>query len=119
MAWFRQKKPMSAEDREIREAILSLKTLKVRDGRVSVDPSEVVDRPGYLEARRQAAQLVYGRLARPAEPTTSADWAVVDSLGIDAFVSKLSQSLQQSRAQGLSLADALKRLKFVPSEMST
>lgn len=119
MAWFRQKKPLSAEDREIRDAILSLKTLKVRDGRVSIDPSEVVGRPGYLEARRQAAELVHGRLARPAEPTASADWDLVDALGIDAFVSKLSQSLQQSRVQGLSLADALKQLKFVPSELST
>jgi hypothetical protein len=119
MIWFWHKKPLSPEDREIRDSILSLKTLKVRDGRISVDPSEVLDQPGYLEARRQAAQLVHGRLARPAEPTTSADWAVVDALGMDAFVIKLSQSLQQSRSRGLSLTDALTRLKFVPNELTS
>lgn len=119
MAWFRQKKPMSAEDREIREAILSLKTLKVRDGRVSVDPSEVLDRPGYIEERRRAAELIYGRTPQRAGLSKPADWAVVDALGIDAFVGKLSQSLQQSRGQGLSLAEALDQLKFVPSELST
>lgn len=113
MAWFWQKKPMSAEDREIRDAILSLKTLKVRDGRVSVDPSEVVGQPGYLEARRQAAELVHGGRA-----TTSADWGVVDALGVDVFVSKLLQSLQQSRVKGLSLAEALNQLKFFPNELS-
>lgn len=113
MIWFWHKKPLSPEDREIRDSILSLTTLKVRNGRVSIDPSEVLDRPGYLESRRQAADLVHGR-----PPTTSADWALVDALGIDAFVSKLSESLQQSRVQGLSLADALKQLKFVPNELT-
>lgn len=119
MIWCWQKKPLSAEDREIRDAILSLKTLKVRGGRVSIDPSEVLDQPGYLEARRQAAELVHGRPTHPAEPPTSADWAMVDALGKDAFVSKLSKNLEESRRRGLSLAEALGQLKSVPDETST
>lgn len=118
MIWFWQKKPMSPEAREIRDSILALRTLKCRDGRVSIDPCEVLGRPGYLEARRQAAELVHGRPTHPPEPATSADWAVVDTLGIDAFVSKLSQSLHQSRLQGLSLSEALNQLKFFPNELS-
>lgn len=118
MAWFRQKKTMSPEAREVRDSILALKTLKVRGGRVSIDPSEVLDQPGYLEARRQAAELVHGHGTSPAEATNSADWALVDALGMDTFVGKLSQSLEQSRGQGLSLSEALRRLKFVPKELS-
>jgi hypothetical protein len=119
MIWFWQKKPMSPEAREVRDSILALKTLKVRCGRVSIDPSEVLDQPGYLEARRQAAELVHGHGTRPAEATNSADWALVDALGIDNFVSMILKSLQQSRSRGLSLTDALTRLKFVPNELTT
>lgn len=118
MLWFWQKKTMSPEDRQIRDSILALKTLKYHQGRVSVAPSEVLDQPGYIEERRRAAELVHGRPTHPAEPTTSADWAMVDALGMDTFVGKLSQSLEQSRGQGLSLSEALRRLKFVPKELS-
>ncbi len=119
MIWFWQKKPMSPEDREIRDSILSLKTLKVRDGRVSVAPSEVLDRPGYIEERRRAAELVYGRSPQRAGLSIPADWAAVDALGMDSFVSKLSKSLEESRRRGLSLAEALGQLKSVPDETST
>lgn len=118
MAWFWQKKPMSPEDREVRDSILALKTLKCRDGRVSIDPCEVLGRPGYLEARRQAAELVHGHGTRPAEATNSADWALVDALGMDNYVSMISKSLQQSRSRGLSLTDALNRLEFILNEPS-
>ncbi|OCX25495.1 hypothetical protein BBI10_02055 [Pseudomonas graminis] len=118
MAWFWQKKPMSPEDRQVRDSILALKTLKCRDGRVSIDPYEVLGRPGYLEARRRAADLVHGLPPRPAALATAADWALVDTVGMDIFVSKLSQSLEQSRGQGLSLSEALSQLKCVPNELS-
>ena len=52
------KTPVSPHEREITELITSLKTLTVRDGRVSIDPSEVLLQPGYLEDRKRAAQLV-------------------------------------------------------------
>jgi hypothetical protein len=114
--WFWRNKPMSPEDREIRDSILSLKTLKYHEGRVSIDPSEVLDRPGYLEARRQAADLVHGRSTPPAEPTSSADWALIDASGMDNFLSELSESLHRSRCQGLTLSEALDQLKLIPGE---
>lgn len=52
--------PLSPKERAISESIKALKTLEVRQGRVSVDPSEVIDRQGYLDARRKAAGLVSG-----------------------------------------------------------
>lgn len=51
-------KPMTLAEREVTESLKALKTLQMSDGRVSVDPSEVIDRAGYLEARRRAAALV-------------------------------------------------------------
>lgn len=62
MKWWRWgSKQMSPHEREITESIKSLKTLTVRDGRVSIDPSEVLLQPGYLEDRKRAAQLVKHR----------------------------------------------------------
>lgn len=50
--------PLSARERAISNEIKALKTLTVEDGRVSIDPSEVLDRPGYLQDRVRAAALV-------------------------------------------------------------
>jgi len=51
--------PMSLAEREVSDSIKALKTLEVTQGRVSVDPSEVIGRPGYLDARRRAAVLIH------------------------------------------------------------
>lgn len=48
---------MSAEDREISDSIRKLKTLRVKDGHVSIDPSEVVT-DAYIEDRRDARRLL-------------------------------------------------------------
>lgn len=48
---------MSAEDREISDSIRKLKTLRVKDGHVSIDPSEVVT-IAYTEDRRDARRLL-------------------------------------------------------------
>lgn len=56
--------PMTPAEREVTESLKALKTLDVSQGRVSVDPYEVIGRPGYLEARRRAADLVHRRHER-------------------------------------------------------
>lgn len=48
---------MSAEDREISDSIRKLKTLRVRDGHISIDPSEVVT-DAYIQDRRDARRLL-------------------------------------------------------------
>lgn len=48
---------MSAEDREISDSIRKLKTLRVRDGHATIDPSEVVT-DAYIEDRRAARRLL-------------------------------------------------------------
>lgn len=50
--------PLSADERRVTESIRALKTLNVIQGRVSIDPSEVLDYPGYLESRQRAAEWV-------------------------------------------------------------
>lgn len=50
------------------------------DGRVSIDASEVIDQPGYLQARREAAALV--RRA-PFPPALSHTWQTLNDLGIN------------------------------------
>lgn len=100
---------MSLEEREVSESIKALKTIRVHGTGVSIDPSEVIDRPGYLEARRQAAVLVQRR------DTISATghlhtWEDVDALGMRALTDLVMESLLESRVEGLSLEQALKRL---------
>lgn len=48
---------LSQEDREISESIRRLKTLKVKDGHVSIDPSEVVTEK-FIKDRRDARRLL-------------------------------------------------------------
>lgn len=52
--------PSKPSERDhITESLRALKTLRCEHGRVSVDPLEVIDRPGYREARAAAARLIY------------------------------------------------------------
>lgn len=48
---------LSPEDREISESIRKLKTLRVRDGHISIDPSEVVTE-SFIQDRRDARRLL-------------------------------------------------------------
>ncbi|MBD9399098.1 hypothetical protein [Pseudomonas sp. PDM11] len=48
---------LSPEDREISESIRRLKTLKVKDGHVSIDPSEIVT-DAFIQDRRDARRLL-------------------------------------------------------------
>lgn len=49
---------LSPAEREVTESLKALKTLKVSGGRVSVEPSEVLEYPGYQEARQRSAALL-------------------------------------------------------------
>jgi hypothetical protein len=51
-------KELSPAEREVTESLKALKTLSVCDGRVSIEPSEVLEYPGYQEARKRAAALL-------------------------------------------------------------
>ncbi len=49
---------LSPAEREVTESLRALKTLKVCGGRVSIEPSEVLEYPGYEESRQRAAALL-------------------------------------------------------------
>ncbi|GEM_PF-3083619 len=48
----------------ITESLRALKTLKCEHGRVSVDATEIIQQPGYLEARVAAARLIHAYATR-------------------------------------------------------
>lgn len=48
---------MSEEDRDISDQIRKLKTLKVKNGHISIDPSEVVT-DAFIRERREARRLL-------------------------------------------------------------
>lgn len=98
--------PMSVADRAITDSIKALRTLRLVGGRVSIDPSEVLGQPGYLEARRRAAELL---TPMPGKPSWRS-WEEVDADGIGLLMRGLINSLQRSRAQGLSFEESLKQL---------
>lgn len=94
--------PPHLEDQAITESLKALQTLRCENGRVSVDPAEVLDRPGYLSSRAAAAVLVSGEPRR--RPVT--DEAVMDELG-DLVVRHMLRSLQ--RGNTFEEAEALLR----------
>lgn len=44
--WFMKPRALTEEEREVTESLKALKTLSCVGGRVSVQPFEVIDRPG-------------------------------------------------------------------------
>lgn len=100
---------LSDPEQEVTASIKALRTLVVHGGRVSISPSEVIDQPGYLEARRRAAALVTrpGELIKPLRFDT---WTDVDSVGMDAYMDCVRCTLIQLRARGIPLGQALQRI---------
>ncbi len=84
--------PLSLEEQEISESLKALRTLRYENGRVSVDPEEILDRPGYLLARAAAADLVNGARA----DQRVIDQTALDELG-DLAVRHLLRSLQRGK----------------------
>lgn len=101
---------MTDEMRAITESIKALKTLKVKDGRVSVDPCEVLDRPGYLKERACVGTLMR---AQQQIDALAFSWDTVDQLTIETFSQALTLSLVRSREAGLGVEQALMNLRYV------
>ncbi|MNJ07460.1 hypothetical protein D3C77_15580 [compost metagenome] len=97
---------LSEVDQQITDSIKALKTLEIHDGRVSISPSEVLGQPGYLEARRRAANLVTHRQKHQRFET----WADVDLVGMEAYMDYIRSGLLQLRAEGISPEQALQRV---------
>jgi hypothetical protein len=107
MRWWKSK-PLSDEEREISEAIKSLRTLRVEDGCVSISPREVLEQPGYMQDRAEAGARVH---ARQRHIACDASWDALDELGIQALSALVARRLFQARAEGLSLDAAITQLR--------
>lgn len=108
-AWPWRVEPLSKEALAVSESIKALKTLRFENGRVSIDPSEVLGQPGYLAARAQAGELMRATQRRSA--ATTAGWHDPDELDVAAFSSQVARSLMHSRRSGLSLDEAITELR--------
>ena len=104
MPWRRS--PLSESEQMITESIKALKTLEVHEGRVSINPSEVLGQPGYLEARRHAAVFV----TRPQNHQRFDTWGDVDTVGLEAYMDYIRNGLLQMRAEGIPPRQALLRV---------
>lgn len=98
-------RPLSFEEQEVTESLRRLKSLSCVEGRVSISANEVLTQPGYIEARRAAAECLRSGLGAAVE------WASFDEIGAVAFLALAGKSLQASRREGISLVDAIERLK--------
>lgn len=98
-------RPLSFEEQEVTESLRRLKSLSCVEGRVSISANEVLTQPGYIEARRAAAECLRPDLG------AAVDWASFDEIGAVAFLALAGQSLRASRREGISLVDAIERLK--------
>lgn len=99
--------PLSLEEQEISESLKALRTLRYENGRVSVDPEEVLDRPGYLSARAAAADLVNG---------ARADQRVIDEAALDELVNLMVRHLLRSLQRGKTFEEAEAVLEEVMRE---
>lgn len=96
---------MSDREREVSASIRALKTLRFENGRVSIDPQEVLDQPGYTEQRRAAAALVGPITHKGAD--TKLSWRSVEHLGSDYLSEVIGRHLVASHRQDMTLAQAL------------
>ena len=99
------KRPKSKPNCEVTNSIKALRTLRCIDGRVSISPSEVIDAPGYLEARARAAELIRRRSARP--DTADGCDSKLGEVELERFI---AQSLAGFREEGMQLDEAIWRL---------
>lgn len=90
-------KPLSLEEQVISESLKALRTLRYESGRVSVDPEEVLNRPGYLTARAAAADIVNG---------VRADHRVIDEAALHELVDLMVRHLLRSLQRGKTFEEA-------------
>lgn len=100
-----QPETMTDAEQEISDSLKSLKTLRCIDGRVSISPSEVLDQPGYREARVKAAALISGRAGQTAISRITA----LSDLDLELAIAR---RLVKLRREGLGLNEALSVLRL-------
>lgn len=99
---------MSERDREITESLKALTTLRMEQGRVSIDPCEVIDRPGYLQARTAARELV--RLVTP-DPAHRLNWQALEEPDVAHIAELIALHLLGEKQKGRTLDEAIKSLR--------
>lgn len=99
---------MSDREREVSASLRALKTLRFENGRISIDPQEVLNQPGYVEQRAAAAALVGPKTHKGAD--TKLPWRSVGHLGSDYLAAVMARHLVASHRQGMTLAQAIKGL---------
>ncbi|WP_397453649.1 hypothetical protein [Pseudomonas sp. NA-150] len=102
---------MSDAEREFSRSIKALKTLRVINGCISIDPREVLDQPGYEEDRARAGAWVRERQQKI--NAASLGWKTVDQITIESLSKALAHSLMQSRRDGLTVDQAINQLRCV------
>lgn len=108
---------MTDEARAITESIKTLRTLRVEGGRVSVDPCEVLEQPGYLEERARVGGLVRARQQQI--DALGVSWEAVDRMTIEAFSKALALSLARSRQESVGVEQAITNLRYVLAQTRT
>lgn len=100
---FFKPKALTELEKEITASLKALKTLSCVDGRVSVEPTEVVDRPGYEAARTAAASLTH-----QGSDSAFGSWS---QLSDEDLTELIASQILKARAAGLSVDDALRSLR--------
>ncbi|MCJ7853086.1 DUF6957 family protein [Pseudomonas monteilii] len=100
---FFKPKALTELEKEITASLKALKTLSCVDGRLSVEPTEVVDRPGYEAARTAAASLTH-----KVNDSAGRRWS---QLSDEDLTELIASQILQARAAGLSVDDALRSLR--------
>lgn len=114
--WFRKERAPDGDAQAVTDSIKSLKTLTCRDGRVSVDPREILEWPGYQEARRSAAALVRQPWSQHSRSQAPSDWRSFDEIGVEAWVTEAISVMLKARASGECFFGAIEQLKHLRAE---
>jgi hypothetical protein len=110
---FWKSKPMSDEAMAVTASIKALKTLTFKDGRVSIQPEEVLTQPGYQEARRQAARLIRPPACTGGNFDEPLTWCLADC---DELAAQIARILKRAKAAGMTYAEVLSKLENLVSD---
>lgn len=110
---FWKSKSISEEAMAVTASIKALKTLTFKDGRVSIQPEEVLTQPGYEEARRQAARLVLPPAGTGCTFDKQLTWCLADC---DELAAQIARRLKWAKAAGMTYAEVLSELEELVSD---
>ena len=105
---FWKSKQISDEDIAVTASIKALKTLTFKDGRVSIQPEEVLTQPGYQEARRQAARFLRSPACTNCPSDKQLTWCLADC---DELATQIAKRLKRAKAAGMTYAEVLPELE--------